>query len=67
MSKDCNLRKGEVICTVLIPETPFEDWMSLSTWNEKRAENARKILYNLQENVDNGIAIIIKNEENEQN
>lgn len=40
MSKDCNLGKGKIICTVLIPETPFEDWMSLATWDIKRGENA---------------------------
>lgn len=59
-NKKCCSSYGKIVAILLVPETPFEDHMSLSTWQDKRSENAIKILDNLKENVENGTAVIIK-------
>jgi len=58
--KKCCESYGKKIGVILIPETPFEKGMSISTWQEKRAENAQEILDNIKEKVENGNAIVIK-------
>jgi len=58
----CKCDHGKFLGILLVPDTPFEKGMSISTWEDKRAENTRLIIENIQENVNNGTAIIIPNE-----
>lgn len=57
---NCNISENKILGVVLIPETPFENNMSVSSHQEKRAENAKKALSNFKENVKNGSIIVIK-------
>jgi len=57
---DCKFTDNKFLGVILIKETPFEKGMSISTHQEKRAENAMKVLGNLKEEVKSGNVIIIK-------
>lgn len=60
MEENCNKKESKVLAILFVPETPFEKGISIYTHQQKRNENAQKILDNLKENVENGTAIIIK-------